>query len=56
MEIQIVLAKLIGNFRFALPDGEDDIKWVLAGEVSMPILGSKPTAGAQVPLLVTPLQ
>ena len=57
MEMQAILAKLVLDFRFASPGGVlDDIKCVPTGEASVPVVRSKPTEGAQLPLFVVPLQ
>ncbi|KAI0719202.1 cytochrome P450 [Fomitopsis betulina] len=54
LEIQAVLAVLLGNFEFTLPDDKPDIQRVPAG-VTIPMIRSKTQLGSQMPLKITPV-
>ncbi|EPS95008.1 hypothetical protein FOMPIDRAFT_1033095 [Fomitopsis schrenkii] len=54
LEIQAVLAELLGNFEFTLPDNKPDIQRVPAG-VTIPMIRNKTQLGSQMPLKITPV-
>ncbi|KAK0470685.1 cytochrome P450 [Armillaria novae-zelandiae] len=55
MELQSVLAELLSNFEFSIPEGVPELQDVPAGIALIPIVPGKANEGPQIPLLITPL-
>jgi len=55
MEMQSVVTELLNNFEFSIPKGAPELQHSPGGIVLIPIVPGKANEGAQIPLLVTPL-
>ncbi|KAK0207526.1 cytochrome P450 [Armillaria fumosa] len=55
MELQSVVTELLSNFEFSIPRGVPELQDVPAGIALIPVVPGKTNEGAQIPLLITPL-